>query len=136
MSQDPRNVTITVTFDVDSHAFTLSGPDCDPDGNLQPPIGVVSVYLFELTTTPPDSAVSPVPITITTQTSWLSLTDNWVLTVDGTNLEASDAASYRISVAFQGATFVHDPTIVMVDPPTPVPGAAVGGDRPAAVAAT
>lgn len=124
---DPDIITVTVTdFDPNhqpfpSATFTYSGTDVDASGTINPPPGVVSV--FELTPAA-DSPWTPAPLTPAPAAAWFEI-DGWTITVDGTNLGNGASAGFRVSVVLDQVTYVDDPTIIMVDPPKPLPR----GDR-------
>ena len=128
-------ITVTVTnFDPDNRTatFAYSGTDSDSAGAINPPTGVVTVYTF---TPAPDSPWTPAPpLTPMPAADWITI-DGWSMTVDGTNLGQGAAAGYRLTVVFQGQSYVNDPTIIMVDPPKIVPLTASGGDKAAVLAA-
>jgi hypothetical protein len=120
---DPIIVTVTVidfnpNTNPPSATFTYSGTGVDAAGRITPQVGVVSVYTF---TPAPGSPWTPAPpLTAAPEASWVQI-DGWTMTVDGTHLGPGAAAGYRLSVVFQGVTYVDDPTILMVDPPQPLP---------------
>ncbi|MBV8200434.1 MAG: hypothetical protein JOZ15_07400 [Acidobacteria bacterium] len=120
---DPRNVTVTVAvtdfnFDPNTATFTYSGSDIKPSGVINPPPGFVTIYTFTPASDSPWTAAPP--LTPAPAAAWMAI-DGWTVTVDATNLGKGASAGFRLSVVFQGGTFVDDPTIIMVDPPSRQP---------------
>jgi hypothetical protein len=119
---NPENFTVTVTvtdFNPDAKplptaTFTYSGDGIDGK-TIKPKTGVVSVYTFiPLQGSPWTEA----PFTPAPAAGWLQLdSQDWIVTVDGTSLQQSASAGFKVSVVLSKVTYVDDPTIIMVDPP-------------------